>query len=182
MENNTSYNKFLDIKFIYPLLIFLSVLRLFVYYSFFGINIIPFLTFTEIITSFLDSIIMYVIITAVVVLLFIITPRKLLEIKPTNVNLLMDQRKLIVRIKRHWSYIKILLIYTLSVFTISFILYLFDLITLSHYLSIVFSLSILNIIFFIKRETEYTYRKQEITKRFHDLFQVFNNNNNNNNN
>jgi hypothetical protein len=58
----------LSIKIIGPFLIFLGVLRQFIFYKFFGINILPFLTLSEIVISFFDNIFLLTIITIVFIL------------------------------------------------------------------------------------------------------------------
>lgn len=70
-------------------LIFLGVSRLLFYYSFFGISILPFLEFGEIITSFLDIIFVYAMALWTMWLFFLIKPNWLM--KTTRIELIKNQ-------------------------------------------------------------------------------------------
>lgn len=104
MEQKTSNNYLKLLPYFGSVIIFFGVLRLICYYDYFGVNIVRFLQFSEIITSFFDT--LYILIFLIIFSLiqnFLLENKNEVVQRNTLKNEILNEPKFLVRFKLYFA-------------------------------------------------------------------------------
>jgi len=103
-------------KYIGPFIIFLGIIRLITFYNYFGIAIIDYLNFSEIITSFLDIIVFIVLYFVYIYIQNYLTSNK------SELDIIINKRQKIIEEKKLWKVILLYLNYLKKILILELII------------------------------------------------------------
>lgn len=124
VEKKDSEDLFLSKYYVYigPFIIFLGMARLIFFYKTFGISIVNYLEFSEIITSFFDIIVILVLYLSFLIIQNYLTRNKNIENKTDELyNKIIEEKKQWRRTLLYFNYVKVLIYFALFIVIVSLV-------------------------------------------------------------